>query len=298
MVMDATLDKPASRSRRIGVAMALLVLCSALAACLLVPGKFTSSLDLRKDGHFAFAYKGEIHFVSPGDMGDGPGSGPTFQPEPCETKSGAERACNPAEIDKQMRAWQERQQQEKAAETERMTAMTGGMDLSDPKTAEEFARKLERQHGWRSVKSMGKGRFDVDFAVSGTLTHDFTFPVMEDYPLANPFVQVLLREDGTVRVLAPAFSNGPGGSPFKAMAQLGMAGATAGAVSDEKANPEAAKTPQLPRIDGQFTLTTDAVIVANNTDEGPSGAANGAQLTWTINERTDASPKALIKLSR
>jgi hypothetical protein len=282
--------------RRIGAATVLVLLCSVLAACVLMPGKFTSSLDLRKDGRFAFAYKGEIHFVSPGEMQDK--KAPVFEPEPCETSSGAERKCTPAELDRQMRAWQTRQKQEKAAEAKQMTAMTGGMDLSDPKTAEEFARKLARQHGWRSVKSMGKGRFDVDFAIQGTLTHDFTFPVMEDYPLANPFVQVLLREDGSARVIAPAFSNGPAGSPFMALAQMGAMGENASTDDTEKAEKAEAKAPQLPRIDGLFTLTTDAVIVANNTDEGPTAVANGAQLSWTINERTQAEPKALIRLVR
>ena len=31
-----------------------------LAACFYIPGKFTSMLDVRNDGKFAFSYKGEI----------------------------------------------------------------------------------------------------------------------------------------------------------------------------------------------------------------------------------------------
>lgn len=35
-----------------------------LAGCLLLPGKFTSGIDLRKDGSFSFTYKGEIHVLA------------------------------------------------------------------------------------------------------------------------------------------------------------------------------------------------------------------------------------------
>ena len=40
-----------------------------LAGCLLAPGRFTSSLDIRADRSFTFAYQGEVHAVaSDGDM--------------------------------------------------------------------------------------------------------------------------------------------------------------------------------------------------------------------------------------
>ena len=46
--------------------IAILILPLALTSCFLIPGAFTSSLDLRKDGRFTFAYQGEIIFQSPG----------------------------------------------------------------------------------------------------------------------------------------------------------------------------------------------------------------------------------------
>lgn len=278
-------------ARRLAGATLIAACCALLAACVLMPGKFTSSLDLRKDGQFSFAYKGEIHFVSASDLDDkkGSSSGAVFEPQPCETASGQPRKCTTAEINKQMRAWEEEQKQASAAQAEQMSAMMGGVDLSDPKVAQEFARKLARQQGWRSVKSMGKGRFDVDFAISGKLTHDFTFPVMEEYPLANPFVQVMLRQDGTVRIVAPGYSNGAAGSsPLKALAQMGA--------MDEASKDN--KGPKLPRIDGAFTITTDGAIMANNTDEGPSATPAGSRLSWIINERTESPPAALINLAR
>ena len=124
--MNANIEyRRASVGKRLTAGLMMATLGLLLAACILMPGRFTSSLDLRKDGHFSFAYKGEIHFVSPSDLDEGKGDG---------AKSAS-----------------------KEQEEAQMKAMLGGADLSDPKAAEEFARKLMRQHGWKSVKSMGKG---------------------------------------------------------------------------------------------------------------------------------------------
>jgi hypothetical protein len=136
---------------------------------------------------------------------------------------------------------------------------------------------------------MGNGRFDVDYAISGTLTHDFIFPVIDDMPNSNPFVQVTLRDDGSARVRAPGFSAGPGGSPLLSMARLG-------AMSDSDTEGGKKKVPQLPKIDGIFTLTTDGALLANNTEEGPQATTTGTQLSWTVNDRTDHPPTALVSL--
>lgn len=231
-----------------------------LAACMLMPGKFASSLDLRKDGSFTFAYKGEIHFVSPSELDD----------------KKDDKGAKPADKD---------------AEAAQMQAMMGGTNLSDPKAAEEFARKLSRQHGWRSVRSMGKGRFDVDYAVSGVLTHDFTFPVIEGFAQASPFVQVIRRADNTVRINAPAFSSGADGSPLRNLARMG-------AMDDSAKDKGAAKPPKLPVLDGAFVVTTDGTVLANNTEEGPQAGTTGSVLTWKVNDNTDSAPTALIGLAK
>jgi hypothetical protein len=36
----------------------------ALSACIVAPGKFVSTFDLRKDGTFTFSYDGEIHLLA------------------------------------------------------------------------------------------------------------------------------------------------------------------------------------------------------------------------------------------
>ena len=68
--------------KRTIAAAALLTLGLALSACLLTPGRFTSALDLRKDGRFTFTYTGEIHehaLSKLAQMGDKK----TFEPDKC-----------------------------------------------------------------------------------------------------------------------------------------------------------------------------------------------------------------------
>ncbi len=54
--------------------IAAAVLPALLSGCLLIPGKFDSTMDIRRDGNFSFAYKGEVVFQLPDDkmmMGEG-----------------------------------------------------------------------------------------------------------------------------------------------------------------------------------------------------------------------------------
>ena len=99
--------------------------------------------------------------------------------------------------------------------------------------------------------------------------------------MANAFVQVSLRQDGSVRIDAPGF--GPANNP----------GAMGGMMSDmsKESGDASAKL-----VDGSFAIHTDAEILANNTDEGPEAAADGRVLSWRVNPLTPAAPTALLKL--
>ena len=55
--------------------------------------------------------------------------------------------------------------------------------------------------------------------------------------------------------------------------------------------------PPFPQVDGQFTITTDGAILANNTDDGPQADTTGQRLTWAVNLRTPAAPTALIRMA-
>jgi hypothetical protein len=257
-----------------------------LAACMFAPGKFDAALDVRRDGRFSFSYVGEIHVLALSQLAKA-GESAVFTPEPCtDEASGEVRPCEAAELAEQRENW-DRERQEKAArdkrEAQSMKLLMGDLDMSDPRAGEDLAMRLRRQAGWRRVDYRGDGRFEVDFRIDGTLGHDFAFPTVENFPLGNAFVQLTLRSDGSLRIDAPGFGPITGGDMLR-----GLAG-SAGASPD-------GGIPQLPVTDGRFIVTTDAPILANNTDLGPREAATGQELEWSINQRTAAAPMALLRL--
>jgi hypothetical protein len=263
---------------------ALLVLLGLLvASCMLAPGKFTSTLDIRKDGRFGFTYSGEIHMLALSKLASEMSADDkaAFTPSPCH-KQGTldERPCTAQEVDRQKQDWQEKRRRD----AEAMKAILGGIDPTNPRAAEELAQRLRRQAGWRRVAYKGDGLFDVDFAISGRLDHDFTFPTIERFPMANAFVQIALRNDGTVRVDAPGFAPASTGEPFRGLMQ-GLSAKEGG-------------SSPFPQADGRFTIRTDGAILANNTDEGPQADPAGQKLDWAVNLRTPAAPTALIRLAR
>lgn len=274
-------------TKRIGAALVATLLAALLSACLLSPGKFTSSLDLRKDGRFSFTYQGEIYTLALSKFAQG-NAQQVFEAAPCYDDDAKKRDCTADEIAEQKKAWEDdrKANADKAKrDAEQAKAFLGGIDPSDPKAAEELAARLRRQAGFRSVVYKGDGLFQVDYAISGRLDHDFVFPTIERFAMANAFVQITRRNDGTVRVDAPGYAAANSGGPFGPM----MAAMSDG--KDGKNN-----MPNYPVLDGQFSLTTDGAILANNTDEGPAKDPAGQRLAWTINLRSPAPPTALVKL--
>lgn len=276
--------------KRTACAAIVAALSLLLSACLLAPGKFTSTLDLRKDGRFSFTYAGQISMLGLSKLAqmDRKGSA-LFEPAPCRTENQAiKRQCTPAEIAQQRKDWEAGQQAgtDKAKkDAEQARVLFGGIDPTSPRAAEEMAERLRKQAGWRSVVYKGDGLYEVDFALSGTLDHDFAFPTIERFPMANAFVVINRRADGSVRVDAPGFgpSSGSGLSNLAAMAAMDKA--------------RDGKLP-LPELDGTFTLTTDGQILANNTEDGPRAGTTGQVLAWTITPRSGSAPTALLRLTR
>jgi hypothetical protein len=270
----------------------LLALGLTLAACMLAPGKFAAELDLRKTGMFRFSYTGEIHVLALSKLAEamnrGNAEGP-FTPKPClePDGGGTTRKCSAEELAGQKREWEQQQRsaaQRRTRDNESMKAMFGGIDPTSPRAAEELAARLRRQAGWRRVVHRGDGLFDVDFVIEGRLDHDFTFPTIERFPSANPFVQVMRRADGTLRIDAPGFAPAAAGEPYRGWMQ-------AAALSEGTQ-----RAPQLPEVDGTFAIVTDAEVLANNTDEGPQSITTGKRLEWKVNARSQAAPTALIRL--
>lgn len=286
---------------RIRAGLVLAVLGLLLAGCLILPGRFGSELDLRRDGTFRFAYKGEITLLAlskPAKGAAGGSSGKdaqiavpeTFTPSACrDDRTGDSRPCTKAEVDAQRAAWDSERtgrKTMKSQEDQAMKAMLGGIDPADPRAAQDLADRLSRQAGWKSVVNKGNGTFEVDFAITGRLDHDFTFPTMERMPVMTPFVTLIRRADGTVRIDAPAFSGAASGAPL-----IGMMGAMAQGKSAAKGQAQ-----DMPEMDGTLILRTDGEILANNTDEGPHADPVGQRLDWHVTMRTATAPTALIRI--
>lgn len=276
--MRRILDRAGARRTLVGLAVTALSLLAA--ACIFAPGKFTSQLDVRKDRSFAFHYTGEILMLPLMK----PDKEETFTPDACHNNDTSdERVCTPAEIASQKAEWEKQREEKKKSDAQAAQMLLGGIDPSNPESGKELAAKLRRQSGWNKVEYLGDGKFDVDFSIAGKLDHDFVFPTMEGFPMSNAFVQILLRQDGTMRIDAPGF--GPSNAnPAMTGMMSGMSGG-----GDQDKGPMAL-------ADGTFTIMTDAQILANNTDEGPKAAPGGHALAWKVNPRTKAEPTALLKM--
>jgi hypothetical protein len=278
--------------RRVGAAVAALM-ALVLSGCLLMPGKFASTLDLRKGGAFTYTYDGEIHLLALSKLAQmGAQADEEFIADACRDDDLIDRECTAEELAEQRRTWDEGAAERKAKKEQDAAAaraMLGGIDPADPAAAEELAARLRRQAGWKRVEPKDDGLFDVSFALTGRIDHDFLFPTMEGFPLSNFFVAITRRSDGTVRIDAPGFAPQASGNPFQGMI-AGMGGVP---LPGEDGAPAG---PALPKIDGTFTIATDGEILANNTDEGPVAGTAGKSLSWKINVRTKAAPTALIRI--
>lgn len=271
-------------SHRIPIRRALAVATLALlaAACILAPGKFSAQLDLRKDRGFAFRYSGEILMIPLMKSG----KDEAFEASAChDDETVDERPCTTEELAQQKTDWEETRATKKKSDAQAAQMLLGGIDPSNPESGKEIAAKLRRQAGWKKVEYLGDGKFDVDFAISGKLDHDFIFPTFEGFPMSNAFVQVIARQDGTVRIDAPGFGPQAGGQAMAGM----MSGMASG--NDDSNGP-------VSLAEGSFAIVTDGEVLANNTDEGATAAPTGKALSWKINPRTPAAPTALVKLPR
>ena len=294
---------PFAPRRIAGVALAL-VLSALLAACFVLPGKFEERLDLRKSGHFSYSYKGEILVLGLSKLAEmgamaGPQVSATFAPQTCSNdKTGDERPCTKAELDAQKADWdfeQQADQDRKKEKNESMKAVLGGIDPQDPKAGEELAERLRKQAGWNKVTYKGDGVYEVEFAISGQLDHDFSFPTLERMPVVIPFLTINRRADGSVRVSSPIMEQQSGGGA-QAMGMGGFAAAMNARTSQGGDGVD--KAPDFPQLDGTLTLTTDGTILANNTEDGPKADPAGKRLTWKLNVRNPAAPMALLQLGK
>lgn len=279
------------------------ILATGLAACIASPGKFNSTLDLRRDGSFSYSYDGQIYILALSklaEMGRAMEAGQEFVPTEChDDETFEERECSEEELAEQRAEWDANKEQRAATaarEADSMKAMLGGIDPSDPAAAEELAERLRKQEGWNSVIYKGDGLYEVSFSITSHMGHDFVFPTFERLPMTSYFVTAGRRQDGRVRIEAPGFAAQTSGNPLGSM-MGGMAGLAALGAASSAEGEAGEDMPALPQIDGTFRIITDGQILSNNTEEGPVSRPGGQVLEWKITPRTTAAPMALIALA-
>lgn len=265
---------------RIAAIMAPLLL---LSACLLTPGKFTSTLDIRADRSFTFTYQGEVIATDPGES------------LPKSPKSGASDDDSDAPVDHNSAYYMDIAQRSKGKGTPKGDGkgdpQTGGasgdgdIDLIPDKDRDAkltaIAAALAKEKGFRSAKYVGNNKMLVDYSITSRLDHSFIFPFNIDAQAIIPFLAIEVRADGKVRVQAPGFANGDKSG--------GIGGGMGGGMGGPGA-PDAGKA-----LDGTFTLTTNAEIVSQNQEEGATDTPRGKQVVWKVNSLTKTAPMATLR---
>jgi len=213
--------------------------------CVLTPGKFVSSQTIDADRTFVFADKGEVIVVDPSAAMKGIG-----EIKPAEGEDARANAPKP----------------DSSAE-------------ADPDVKNRaIAAALMKEAGYRSVVYREKGKFVIDYVMSGSLTQTFLFPFNADAQALIPFVRVEVRQGGTVRVRAPGFASNQSG------AMTGMSAMSGGASGAPKF------------LDGVFTLDTDAEIVSQNNEDGAKTVGARKQSIWRVTPLTGDEPTTVLRL--
>ncbi|MDF0542170.1 hypothetical protein PX699_07435 [Sphingobium sp. H39-3-25] len=270
---------------RIALALGALLL---LAGCLVTPGKFTSTLDIRADRSFTFTYKGEVIALDMDKAMQGE-SAPDLgeDDDATETPSGLMQPV----------AFAGSQDGSGARGGSGAKGKTGGnapkggtedaaeADFSDmqddPAKMEAIAAALSKEKGFRVARYLGDHKFEIDYAITGTLDHSFVFPFNIDAQLVFPFIAIELRGDDRIRMKAPGYAN------ESSKSQGAMAG-----MGSRKSDASA-------QLDGTFTLTSAAPIISQNQEDGPTTLPDGRQqLRWTVNSLTTEAPMAVIRFGQ
>lgn len=236
--------------------LAVLALPLLLAACVLTPGKFTSTLTVNKDRSFAFTYVGEVIAV---DFGREFANGLGDLGGDKKDQDAAAKPTNAAFA-------QEDEAQDKAAKAARKKAEFEAK-------CRAVAAALTKEAGYRKVEYVGEGKFLVDYAITGKLTHNFVYPFNIDAEAVFPFIALELRADAKVRMKAPAFAK-----------DSASAGGTGGLGDMSPAS----------KLDGTFTLDTDAEIVSQNNEGGAQTVGDRKRVVWTVTPLNRTAPMAVL----
>lgn len=234
--------------------------------CVVTPGKFVSTLDIRADRSFTFTYQGEVWAVDLGEqIGKGMGGGLSDDTE--EASDEDEATLKPTKI-----AYRDKDEDDAATKAEK-AAEDAAKTAELERKRRAIADSLRKEAGYRKVDYMGDGRFVIDYSISGKLTHNFIYPFNADAEVIFPFIAIELRGRDTIRMKANAFAAGSSSKGIPGPEGLGD------------------------KLDGVFTLTTDAEIVSQNTEDGATSGPRGKSITWKANPTTKDAPMAVLRVA-
>jgi hypothetical protein len=313
---------------------ALVILASPilLSGCFLAPGQFTSSLDIRKDGTFTFAYTGEIAVINPDGMmgrekpkvwsekmGNCFKSGRTYLDEYMITD------MSPAEDGAATEANDGVMQADKAEPSPDYKPDPDSE--ARPCTPAELAKlKKEFDESQKSRADRQKRDSEQMAAVFGLSTNDdeaarkvaASLLKYQGWKAATykgkGVYQVDYRITGRVGhdFIFPIFPQGDMMIPFISMrtradgavmvSAPGYSGGGFKGLANRMKMLGASSNdmkgmPETNAITkGTFTLTTDGNVVTNNTEDGPAAGTTGQSLKWDVNNDSEKIPEALIRL--
>lgn len=237
-----------------------------LAACVLTPGKFTSTLTVNKDRSFAYTYVGEVIAFDFGkEFAEGMKSG-LEQKDAAATPTHAGFAPD-----------EDKPDDDKLGDDKPDDAATAAKKKAEfDAKCRAIAAALTREAGYRKAEYVGDGKFLIDYAITGKLTHNFIYPFNIDAEAVFPFIALELRADGKVRMKAPAFAKeGAGTTGTGGLGGMGDMGPAS-------------------RLDGTFTLDTDAEIVSQNEENGVTTLAGRKRVVWTVTPLNRTAPMAVL----
>lgn len=236
-----------------------------LVGCAFSPGKFTSSLTILSDRSFTFSYQGEVIAVDlASEMAKGMGDAFKDDAKDEDKKETSTTAMLQAV------AWQAKTPGNKEEPAEE--ADSAADEAKKEAKFKAIGEALTKEAGYRSVVYKGKGVFQIDYQISGKLTHNFLWPYNLDAEVIFPFVVLEMRGKDQVRIKAPAF--GDDDSPAK------------GKGDDSKA-----------KLDGTFTLITDGELVSQNNENGATSANGRRTVTWKATPLSKDAPMAVVKVA-
>ena len=226
-----------------------------LSSCILSPGKFVATLHIAKDRSFTFTYVGEVILLDPAAaMQQGMQDGLSGLGDATPTDENGDPVSNAAEV--------------AVPATPAAPAAETAQQIAEGKA---IAEALSKEVGYRSAEYLGKGKFRVDYAMSGRLDRSFVYPVNLDAKSIIPWIVVEVRTDRTARVKAIAF-----GDP------------------DEGMGSAAKPNDQEKERSGTFTLTTDAELVMQNNEEG-TAPGPGTRVVWKVTPTSKTVPTAVVR---